>query len=387
MPGEAPPIAVDNASYSMELALGPEDFQSETTSIASAIARGRLENGRRYQATKEDDYWGPSDEKQFEAFEISHILFLVLDQDQENPLFRSPIGDSPKHILDIGTGQGSWAIDVADSYRPRSGPLPPPVTWMPPNCVFEVDDVLREWTWRQPFDLIHLRMMYGAFDNDGWNQVYKRAYNALQPGGWIEQVELDVRLYSDDGTLAQDSFLAGWGETFIGCSERAGRSLLTQETMLSEIEKVGFVDIHEKLIKIPLGPWARDRTLKEAGQLQLAHWNTALEGWAMWLLTKFGEPTPWTTEEVQVYLAKIRLELKDPHRHAYGFCRRVWAMKPLKQEVEDRGEEAQVKAEEGEEQEAHFKTEKSKSPGFPGRSSVPAEPAGRSTANYFHPPP
>jgi predicted component of type VI protein secretion system len=34
--------------------------------------------------------------------------------------------------------------------------------------------------------------------------------------------------------------------------------------------------------------------LKEAGQLQYAHWNTALEGWAMWLLTKFGEPEPWT---------------------------------------------------------------------------------------------
>ncbi|KAJ5728603.1 uncharacterized protein N7483_003111 [Penicillium malachiteum] len=47
-----------------------DDFQSETTSLASAIARGRMENGRRYQALKEDDYWSPSDEKQFEAFEM-----------------------------------------------------------------------------------------------------------------------------------------------------------------------------------------------------------------------------------------------------------------------------------------------------------------------------
>ncbi|KAI9926292.1 hypothetical protein MW887_004056 [Aspergillus wentii] len=48
----------------------PGDLQSDTTSIASSIARGRFENGRRYQATKEDDYWGPSDDQQFEAFEI-----------------------------------------------------------------------------------------------------------------------------------------------------------------------------------------------------------------------------------------------------------------------------------------------------------------------------
>ena len=47
---------------------------------------------------------------------------------------------------------------------------------MPPNCVFEVDDILKEWTWREPFDFIHLRMMYGAFDPEGWTQVYKQAY-------------------------------------------------------------------------------------------------------------------------------------------------------------------------------------------------------------------
>ncbi|CEJ58759.1 hypothetical protein PMG11_07405 [Penicillium brasilianum] len=103
-------IAVDPYFYSMKGNDEPDDFRSETTSIASTIARGRLENGRRYQATKEDSYWGPSDEQQFEAFEISHILFLVLDHNQPNPLFRAPIGDSPKHILDIGTGKGSWAM-------------------------------------------------------------------------------------------------------------------------------------------------------------------------------------------------------------------------------------------------------------------------------------
>lgn len=130
---------------------------------------------------------------------------------------------------------------------------------------------------------------------------------------------MDIRVHSDDGTLKKDSVLAGWGDLFIRCSERAGRSLRTQETMRGQMEKVGFVDAHEELYKIPLGPWAKDEQLKEAGQLQYAHWNTALEGWAMWLLTKFGEPEPWTKEEVQVYLARVRAELKDPHVHRYGY--------------------------------------------------------------------
>ncbi|KAF7517698.1 hypothetical protein PCG10_001073 [Penicillium crustosum] len=164
-----------------------------------------------------------------------------------------------------------------------------------------------------------MRMMYGAFDPEGWNQVYKRAYDALAPGGWIEQVEFDIRCHSDDGTLKKDSLLAGWGDMFIRCSARAGRSLTTQETMRGAMEKAGFVDSHEKLYKIPLGPWAKDKILKEAGQLHYAHWNAALEGWAMWLLTHFGEPEPWTTDEVQVYLAKVRLELKNPDTHGWNY--------------------------------------------------------------------
>lgn len=144
-------------------------------------------------------------------------------------------------------------------------------------------------------------------------------YRALVPGGWIEQTEMDIRVYSDDGTLKPDSLLAGWGDIFLKCSEKGGRSLRTQETMRNAMEEAGFVDAHESLFKIPLGPWAKNKTLKEAGQLQYAHWSAAIEGWAMWLLTKFGDPEPWTPDEVQIYLAKVRAELKDPHVHRWGY--------------------------------------------------------------------
>lgn len=43
------------------------------------------------------------------------MTFLILESQQKNPLFRSPIDESKvQNILDLGTGDGAWAIDVAD---------------------------------------------------------------------------------------------------------------------------------------------------------------------------------------------------------------------------------------------------------------------------------
>lgn len=54
--------------------------------------------------------------------------------------------------------------------------FPPPVTWMSPNCILEVDNIAEEWTWNEPQDLIHMRIMIGAFDDAEWTRVYQQCY-------------------------------------------------------------------------------------------------------------------------------------------------------------------------------------------------------------------
>lgn len=114
---------------------------SDTTSVASSIFRGIIENGRRYQSVREGEYWGPSDDKQFESMEAGHIASTLLDADQRNPFFRSPLPATAQHILDVGTGPGEWARQVADMF-PNTMVLgvdltPPPDDWVPSNCKFE----------------------------------------------------------------------------------------------------------------------------------------------------------------------------------------------------------------------------------------------------------
>jgi hypothetical protein len=121
----------------------------------------------------------------------------------------------------------------------------------------------------------------------------------------------------DDGSLPEDNILRTWAPNTIPAAEKSGRPIDTIDTMRGAIEKAGFVDVHEKELKLPVGPWAKDPVLKEAGRLNYHHWASGLEGWGMWVLTKFGLPEPWAKEEVQVYTGDLRKELKKPQHHVH----------------------------------------------------------------------
>ena len=122
---------------------------------------------------------------------------------------------------------------------------------------------------------------------------------------------------TDDGSLPSDNILNDWGPNMLNCGERAGRGCDTFDSMVDRIRGAGFSNVHQKNYKWPIGPWPRDQQLKDAGMVNLQHWLSGMEGWCMWLLTRFGAPHPWSQEEVQVYVAKLRNELIKPRFHIY----------------------------------------------------------------------
>ncbi len=88
---------------------------NDGTSVTSTNYRGYIENGPKY-STLNEGYCQPSDEHQFEVLEADHIAYKILDSQEGNPLFHSPISEKAQNILDCGTGNGSWALDVADNF-------------------------------------------------------------------------------------------------------------------------------------------------------------------------------------------------------------------------------------------------------------------------------
>ena len=129
--------------------------------MKSSIYRGYIENGRRYQSTNDGGYLIAADDKQWEVESLTHLIYLILDSQQKNVLFRAPLGHEPRNVLDVGCGSAEWAIQMADHYPDVHvngvDLTPPPQSCVPMNCVLEVDDCSREWQWNKKFDLVHMR--------------------------------------------------------------------------------------------------------------------------------------------------------------------------------------------------------------------------------------
>ena len=301
------------------------DLGSETASLTSSITNYRYENGRRYHSYGAGEYWAPNDEAQSDQLDIAHHIFLILFNGK---LFHAPIGDSPQEVLDLGTGTGIWASDFADQFATANvtGTDISPIqsTWVPPNCRFEVSDCTEEWTFPAGhFDFIHVRSLYGSIVD--WPAFYKRVYTHLKPGGWFEQVEYSVDWVTDDDSIPEGHIFRDASAYYVEAGERMGRTFRILDLQKDYISEAGLVNVVKDRYKMPLGPWAKDKKLKEVGRWHLLEAHQGIEGWTVALFTRI---LGWSAEEVQVFLAKVRQGFGDRSIHAYTRVSVVYGQKP-----------------------------------------------------------
>ncbi|KAF5004219.1 hypothetical protein FDECE_9276 [Fusarium decemcellulare] len=288
------------------------DEGSETTStasISSSILNYRRLHGRTYENMQSTEYWAPNDDQQNEGLDLIHnALLMTLD----NKLFFAPIGDHPKRVLDVGTGTGIWAIDFGDQFPETEvvgtdlSPIQP--AWVPPNVEFVIDDCMLDWTWPEDhFDFVHIRALYGSIPD--WQDLYRKAYAHLKPGGWIQDLEMEVRIESDHVDFGEDHIFNRWAELFYEGGEKMGRSFAVCQghTMRDNLEAAGFVDIVEKKVKAPIHSWPKDPKLRQAGVLFQLALDESVEGFGLFMLTQV---LGWRREEVLVLVSQFRREMK-----------------------------------------------------------------------------
>ncbi|KAJ2907253.1 S-adenosyl-L-methionine-dependent methyltransferase [Zalerion maritima] len=319
-------IEVDVDIFDGDSAYAESTHQDDTQTLASEATKFKWEHGRRYHAYGNGEYWGPNDEKQLDAEDMVHQMFLTILRGR---LFQAPIPEDPHRVLDVGCGTGIWTIDFADQYPSAEvigvdlSPVQPQT--IPPNCRFEIDDINKDWTWGEnTFDFIHVRMLTGSIRD--WDAFYQKCLKALRPGGWIEQVELSSHTKSDDGTITPDLPFKEWADVFLKLGEMTGQTFQICEEAKGWIEKAGFENVTENVIKLPIGPWAKDERLKEWGVWSRVYLSEALEGFALRGLTNH---LGWSYEKTQIFLTQMRHSLRDPKLHGWVPLSVVDAQKPM----------------------------------------------------------
>ena len=128
-------------------------------------------------------------------------------------------------------------------------PIQPP--FVPPNCIFEIDNVTLPWTYASDqFEFIHVRELYGSIPD--WDEFFRQCWRCLKPGGYIEVTEHSAQPISDDGTVGPDHFYRLWGQMVADAGNRSGKSFAIWEESATRLKRSGFIDIVERHYKWPV---------------------------------------------------------------------------------------------------------------------------------------
>jgi len=83
----------------------------------------------------------------------------------------------------------------------------------------------------------------------------------------------------------------------------------------SLLQSAGFVDVQAHEEPTPLGPWPKDRRLREIGIFNVHQFlEAAVDSYSLALFTRLGG---WTEAETQVLLSHVREEIKSNKMHVY----------------------------------------------------------------------
>lgn len=304
--------------YASSTSLPDELVRTSTgTSIAEPGSILDEESGRTFHNHATGTYFFPNDAAEQDRLDLQHHLFRLYHWGR---LYRAPV-QSPLHVLDIGTGTGIWSIQFAKEH-PEARIVGTDLSLIQPlnapdNCSFvKENSEYDEWIVPDPLDFVFMRLVNSCFDHH--LTVFKKAFDSLKPGGWIEIHDATFEFLCTDGSCT-GSHIERWSQLILQSADVVGRDFLAPQKYKQWLMDAGFVDVVEDVGPLPGNPWPTDARNKDLGRWQVANFYRGLRG-ISWKLLRAGG---MSAEEVEVFIEKVKSDLTNVDLH---FCFPIYTL-------------------------------------------------------------
>lgn len=140
----------------------------------------------------------------------------------------------------------------------------------------------------------------------------------------MEGQELHVHPYCDDGTMPDDYPVSKFYALLTEAFKKFGGDIHIVERLADMMRETGFVNVQEVILKVPIGTWAKNKTLRLIGM----YWRMAVTDL---LPAMGGKPflsLGMSPEEIEVFLVGVRKALADTKVHSYVNFHFVYGQKP-----------------------------------------------------------
>ncbi|KAK7962875.1 S-adenosyl-L-methionine-dependent methyltransferase [Apiospora aurea] len=184
-------------------------------------------------------------------------------------------------VLDLGSGIGCWAVDIARQHPEASVTCvdhhPVHLQDAPSNVTFHVADLNRDWPVEpNSLDLIHIRAM--SDDVVSWPFILSQALKTLRPGGQLEVSEIRPRFWDFDGQFAVTDALPEGEQMSAELSAKMGVDLDPSVSLPMWLDDAGFEKAAQRSEILPVGNWSKDAKLHQRATvykdlLELSGWE------------------------------------------------------------------------------------------------------------------
>ncbi|KAI0664665.1 S-adenosyl-L-methionine-dependent methyltransferase [Cubamyces menziesii] len=289
-----------------------------------------------------DTYFLPADTEEHRRLDLQHqVITLALGglypaPDLVRRALRPRPGKAPA-VLDVGTGSGSWAIDMAKQFPHCTvvgvDLVPPRVDGdLPPNCRFEIDDANLGFShYRETFDLIHARSISSGIRD--YPQFLDELAQALRRDGVVIVGDGDMQLfdewqqplaYAEEGapgfSWTHRMFFAAYN-----AMKNRGGSIDSPSMCPTWLRaNDAYTDVGWHKVFIPIGPWRQNSNPRERLIAEMLREDCLryIAGLTPLLLSEGYLP-----ESVEMMQREASAELRELRARIYSRWTFAWAVK------------------------------------------------------------